>query len=152
MKTQYNYTLQLDWLGNEKGQHHRDDRLYAIQIEGKETFKGSADKPFFGNPQLYNPEDLLISSLSACHMMSYLYLCRKEGIGIISYQDNPNGILKIDENDAGRFESVELKPKIQLVTPETKQRALKLHKEASQLCFIANSVNFPITYKVTFVA
>ena len=152
MKTQYNYTLQLDWLGNENGRHHRDDRLYNIQIEGKNAFKGSADKPFFGNPELYNPEDLLISSLSACHMMSYLYLCRKEGIRIISYQDNPNGILKIDENDAGRFESVELNPKIQLVTPEAKQRALELHKEASQLCFIANSVNFPITYKVIFVA
>ena len=71
MDNKHNYTLELKWLGTKGGTHHRDDRLYEVKIEGKKLFKGSADKPFFGDSTLYNPEDLLLSSLSACHMMSY---------------------------------------------------------------------------------
>ncbi len=151
MNDDYNYTLELNWLGTEGGTHHRDDRLYNIQIEGKESFKGSADKPFFGNPNLYNPEDLLLSSLAACHMMSYMYLCRKEKIGILSYQDNPVGVLKLEVGGSGRFERVTLKPRIHLLQEAQSKRALELHKEADKLCFIANSVNFKINHEVEFI-
>ena len=149
MASGYNYTLELKWLGDENGVHHRDDRLYQITIEGKELLKGSADKPFFGNPSLYNPEDLLLSSLSACHMMSYLYLCRKEGITVISYQDNPVGILKLNQEGRGRFETVTLKPEVTLLDLSFSQKALKLHEKAGEFCFIANSVNFDIVHNVT---
>lgn len=148
MKNQFDYTLSLKWLGDENGKHHKHDRLYEVHIEGKPLLKGSADKPFFGDPSLYNPEDLLLSALSACHMMSFLYLCRKQRIGIKSYSDHPNGILKINENGSGQFESVTLKPKVELVDLTYSDRLDQIHKEAGNLCFIANSVNFPITYEV----
>ena len=148
MKNQYDYTIQLEWLGDEKGTHHREDRFYEINIEGKPSFKGSADKPFFGDPSLYNPEDLLISALSSCHMMSFLYLCRKEGIRVKSYSDNPIGRLKINEKGSGQFESVMLKPQIELVDQSLAIDLKQLHIEAGQVCFIANSVNFPIDYEV----
>ena len=74
MKNEFDYTLELNWLGDESAKHHKEDRFYEINIEGKPMLKGSADKPFFGDPSLYNPEDLLLSALSACHMMSFLYL------------------------------------------------------------------------------
>tara|TARA_B110000211_G_C14047189_1_gene539555 strand:- start:55 stop:510 length:456 start_codon:yes stop_codon:yes gene_type:complete len=151
MSNKYDYTLELKWLGDENGTHHREDRFYEISIDGKATLKGSADKPFFGDPTLYNPEDLLLSALSACHMMSYLYLCRKEGIKITSYQDNAVGILKVDENGTGRFESVVLKPQVVLVDSSQSDQASALHTQAGKLCFIANSVNFDISYDIKTV-
>ena len=149
MKNSYDYTLELKWLGNENGTHHREDRFYEINIDGKPKLKGSADKPFFGDPTLYNPEDLLLAALSACHMMSFLYVCRKEGIKIASYQDNATGILKVNKEGLGRFESVTLKPQLVLIDPTQSDIAIKLHAQASKFCFIANSVNFKVNYKPT---
>lgn len=146
MKNLFAYKVELKWLGNENGKHHREDRFYEINIDGKPSFKGSADQPFFGDPTLYNPEDLLLSALCACHMMSYLYLCRKEGIQVYSYTDNASGILKIDEQGIGRFESVVLKPQVKLVNALHCEKAHNLHAKAGKLCFIANSVNFEINY------
>ena len=148
MKASFYYTLNLKWLGNEEGKHHRHDRFYEINIDGKPRIKGSADKPFFGDPSLYNPEDLLLSALSACHMMSFLYLCRKEGIVVRSYKDNPEGILKVNSEGRGGFESAILKPKVELLDRTLTSRVKQLHKEAGKLCFIANSVNFPIEFDV----
>lgn len=147
MKNSHNYTLSLKWLGNEQSANHREDRIYEIKIEGKPLLKGSADKPFFGDPGLYNPEDLLLSALSSCHMMSFLYLCRKAGIKVKSYTDDPIGILKLDNDGSGRFESVTLKPEIELVDSSKKSEIESLHQKAGKLCFIANSVNFPVYYK-----
>jgi organic hydroperoxide reductase OsmC/OhrA len=148
MTNKYYYTLELKWLGNENGTHHRTDRFYEISIDEKAKLKGSADKPFFGDPTLYNPEDLLLSALSACHMMSYLYLCRKQGIKISSYQDNAQGILKLDDEGIGRFESVILRPQVVLADSSQIDEAFQLHTQAGKLCFIANSVNFDISYDI----
>ena len=149
MKDSYDYTLELNWLGSEKSNHHREDRYYEIKIAGKEKLIGSADKPFFGDPTMYNPEDLLLSALSSCHMMSYLYLCRKEGMKIVSYQDKPAGTLKIKEGGVGYFESVILKPVVVLLDSSQTKKAAQLHAQAGKLCFIANSVNFDVSYEVT---
>ena len=146
MKNEFDYTLELNWLGDESAKHHKEDRFYEINIEGKPMLKGSADKPFFGDPSLYNPEDLLLSALSACHMMSFLYLCRKEGIKVVSYQDNPMGKLKINPDGGGQFEEVILKPKVKLADSSQIKKANQLHTPAGKLCFIANSVNFEINY------
>lgn len=149
MKNKFDYKIELNWLGDENGISHREDRLYEIHIDGKPNLKGSADKPFFGDPSLYNPEDLILSALASCHMMSFLYLCRKKGIKIASYQDNPVGVLKINNDGGGRFELVTLKPSIILVDSAYIHEVNELHKQAGKLCFIANSVNFEIRYEGT---
>jgi organic hydroperoxide reductase OsmC/OhrA len=146
MKNEFQYTLNLKWLGDENGSHHRNDRFYEISIEGKPKLKGSADKPFFGDPSLYNPEDLLMSALSSCHMMSFLYLCRKEGIAVKAYSDSPVGLLKVNVNGGGQFESVKLYPVVELMVVSNLSKLKELHERAGKLCFIANSVNFPIEY------
>jgi len=146
MKNRHDYTLQLNWSGDKELSCHSNDRLYQIQIEGKELILGSADKPFFGNPNLYNPEDLLLSALSSCHMMSFYYVCRKRDVAIHSYQDNPVGTVKVNIDGSGQFEHVTLNPQIILVDASQIALATELHNEASKLCFIANSCNFEIEY------
>jgi organic hydroperoxide reductase OsmC/OhrA len=66
-------------------------REFRAEFEGKPPIHGSADPAFRGDPPLYNPEDLLMSALSACHMLSYLAVCAHAGIAVVSYEDSVVG-------------------------------------------------------------
>ena len=119
---------------------------HQIAIEGKEILNVSAAKTFKGDASLHNPEDLLLSALVSCHMMSFLYVCSQNGIDIISYQDNAEATLEVTENGSGRFIEVRLHPKVVIQQPEKIAEALSLHTKANELCFIANSCNFKIVH------
>lgn len=121
-------------------------KTHQITIEGKEILNLSAAKAFKGDPNLYNPEDLLLSSVVSCHMMSYLYVCSQNGIDIISYQDDAEATLEVSENGSGRFIEVRLYPKVVIQQKEKIAEALSLHTKANELCFIANSCNFKIVH------
>ncbi|WP_348823029.1 OsmC family protein [Flavobacterium aestuarii] len=119
---------------------------HQIAIEGKEILNLSPAKAFKGDPSLYNPEDLLLSSVVSCHMMSYLYVCSQNGIDVVSYQDNAEATLEVSENGSGRFIEVRLYPKVVIQQKEKITEALSLHNKANELCFIANSCNFKIVH------
>jgi organic hydroperoxide reductase OsmC/OhrA len=121
-------------------------KTHQIVIDGKEILNVSAAKAFKGDPSLYNPEDLLLSSVVSCHMMSYLYVCTQNGIDVVSYQDNAEGTLEVLENGSGRFIEIRLFPKVIIKQQEKIAEALRLHTKANELCFIANSCNFPIVH------
>lgn len=151
MKNEHIYKLSLQWDGRPNDHSIKNDRLYKVAIEGKQPFRGSADQVFFGDPSLYNPEDLLLASLSACHMMSYFYVCRKQGIKILDYQDEPVGLLKVNVDGSGQFEQVTLFPTVRLANKGDEDQARLLHEQAGKLCFIANSCRFTILYEPQFL-
>lgn len=124
-------------------------RNHSISIEGKPVLNVSAAKAFKGDAALYNPEDMLLSSVVSCHMMSYLYVCAQAGIKILSYSDDALATLEVNDNGSGRFTEVVLNPKVIIAQPERIEEALSLHKKANELCFIANSCNFPILHNAT---
>lgn len=119
---------------------------HQIAIEGKEILNLSSAKAFKGDASLHNPEDLLLSALVSCHMMSYLYVCSQNSIDVISYQDDAEATLKVTENGSGRFIEVRLYPKVVIQQSEKITEALLLHTKANELCFIANSCNFKIVH------
>ena len=142
----------LNWTSN-KIQEGFTKRIYSkshqIIIEGKPVLDVSAAKAFKGDPELYNPEDLLLSSLVSCHMMSYLYVCSQNGIEILEYSDNAEATLEVSPDGSGRFVEVVLKPKVKISNPDKTDLALELHTKANQLCFIANSCNFPVLHEAS---
>jgi organic hydroperoxide reductase OsmC/OhrA len=109
----------------------------------------SAAKAFKGDPELYNPEDLLLSSLVSCHMMSYLYVCAQNGIEVLEYSDHAEATLEVAADGSGRFVEVLLKPTVKISNSDKIELALELHKKANQLCFIANSCNFPVLHEAS---
>ena len=121
-------------------------KSHTITIADKPVLNVSAAKAFKGNPNLYNPEDLLLSSLISCHMMSYLYVCEKNNIVVLNYSDTAQASLEVAADGSGRFTEARLYPKVQIANPHQKELALALHTEARKLCFIANSCNFPIAH------
>lgn len=127
----------------------RQLKNHTIQIEGKQTLNISAAKEFKGDPNLLNPEDLLLSSLTSCHMMSFLYVCGQHQIEVLNYEDNAEAILEVNENGSGAIIKVVLKPKVKVATKKAMHVAQTLHQQAHELCFIANSCNFPIEIEST---
>ena len=119
-------------------------KSHHISIEGKPDLEVSAAKAFKGDPNLYNPEDLLLSSLTSCHMMSYLYCCAQHKIEVISYQDHSEATLQVNPDGSGKIVKVDLFPDIIISDSSQIELALSLHKKANELCFIANSCNFPV--------
>ncbi|MFD2556378.1 OsmC family protein [Sphingobacterium tabacisoli] len=144
------FKVTLNWLNNvhtpSQKQYYKSHR---ISISGKPEMMISAAKAFKGDPELYNPEDLLLSSLVSCHMMSYLYVCAQNNIEVCSYTDHAEAILETKADGSGRFTKVTLNPAVVISDPSQKELALALHSKANQLCFIANSCNFPVIHQAT---
>lgn len=153
MPKEHHYALQLRWTGNrgEGTTGYRDyDRSHEISIEGKPLLKGSADPAFLGDPSLHNPEDLLVASLAACHMLWYLHLCADAGIVVTDYVDDASGTMELKAGKA-QFSAVVLHPKVTIKAGGDVSQAEALHEQASELCFIARSVNFPVRHEPTIV-
>ena len=152
MKSKHLFKAAINWTSNQN-QEQSVKKFYSkshqIKIEGKPVLNVSAAKAFKGDPELYNPEDLLLSSLVSCHMMSYLYVCSQNGIEVLEYSDNAEGILEVAPDGSGRFTEVRLYPKVKIANPNKIQEALELHTQANQLCFIANSCNFTVLHNAT---
>src|SRR6185503_8565871 len=112
---EHRYEAEIVWTGNRgRGtQSYRGyDRSWDITTPGKPVVHCSNDPKLGGDPTLPNPEDLLIASLSACHMLWYLHLASNAGIVVHAYRDQPVGIGEIAPNGAGRFTRAILRPTI----------------------------------------
>ena len=146
--TTHRYATTVEWTGN-LGRGTADYRAYSrdhlIGAPGRPELAGSSDPAFRGDATRYNPEDLLVASLSSCHMLWYLHLCSAAGITVLAYRDEAEGTMAEDEGGGGRFTAAVLRPVARLAPGTDVARALALHEEAHRLCFIANSVNFPVT-------
>ena len=144
---QHTYEIQVDWTGN-TGQGTKTYKSYrrdhTIASNGKPPIQGSSDPSFRGDPSRYNPEELLVASLSACHMLSYLHLCAVNHIMVVEYRDAASGVMQENSDGSGEFKEVVLRPTVKLSPGDDPSKALALHHEAHHLCFIARSVNFPV--------
>ncbi|HTP54440.1 MAG TPA: OsmC family protein [Thermoplasmata archaeon] len=124
------------------------DRDHTIRAEGAPPIPGSSSPTFRGDPTRYNPEELLVAALSACHMLWYLHFCAVNGVTVVAYQDAATGTLLESADGGGRFSEVVLRPRVRIGAgnPET---ARSLHGPAHEKCFIASSVNFPVRVEPT---
>ena len=151
MKNHY-YKADIKWTGNSgKGtsNYTRYERSHTISVNGKAIINGSSDPSFRGDKTMYNPEELLVASVSTCHMLWYLHLCSDAGIVVIDYADNATGTVQETEDGGGHFTEVTLHPMVMVSDKSMIEKANELHDEANKLCFIANSCNFPVHHKPT---
>lgn len=149
----HEFTASVRWTGNtgEGTQTYRGyGRTWDIATDSKAIVHCSNDPLLGGDPTKHNPEDLLLASLSSCHMLWYLHLACNAGIVVHAYSDNPIGVGETLPNGAGRFLRATLRPKILVSGRLDLQRAAELHHEVHKYCFIARSINFPVTYEPSF--
>ncbi len=144
----HGYAVALEWTGDRGTgtSGYRDyDRSYDLSAAGKPVLHGSSDPTFRGDREKWNPEEMLLSALSSCHLLSYLHLCADAGIVVLGYTDDASGTMELESSGAGRFTSVLLRPRVLVADGTDLAAAQALHHAAHEKCFIANSVNFPVT-------
>lgn len=143
----HSYQVKVEWTGNTgtgTSTYRGYERAHEISAVGKPVVLGSSDPNFRGDATRYNPEELLVASLSACHMLWYLHLCADHKIIVTSYVDQPRGQMIETDDGGGRFVEVVLRPEVTINAGADLALAEKLHEQAHALCFIANSMNFPV--------
>ena len=144
------YAVGVEWTGNiGKGtsNYQAYQRDHIISVAQKVDIEGSSDVCFRGNASKHNPEELLVASIASCHMLWYLHLCAQAGITVTQYVDHASGTMQESANGAGQFTEVVLHPQVTILQTGMVEHAMALHQKAHELCFIANSVNFPIRHE-----
>lgn len=144
---EHNYKAEIRWTGNlgtGTSKYEAYSRDHEIRLDGKPVVAGSSDPVFRGDPARWNPEEMLLASLSACHMLWYLHLCAVNRVVVVAYEDSASGVMVEDEQGSGRFTAATLRPAVTITAESDADTARALHEQAHRLCFIANSVNFPV--------
>lgn len=148
----HQYRIDVTWTGN-TGNGTRNyrgyERSHNINADGKPIITASSDPAFRGDQTKYNPEELLVASVSSCHMLWHLHLCSEAGVIVVSYIDQAIGTMSEEKNGSGRFTEITLYPAVTVSDESMVEKANALHHDANKMCFIANSCNFPIYHKPT---
>jgi organic hydroperoxide reductase OsmC/OhrA len=155
VEREHHYEVEVRWTGNDGSgtrtytSYRRD---HAIQALDKAVIDGSSDASFRGDPSRYNPEELLLASVSACHMLWYLHLCAVNGVVVLDYQDKCSAAMELNPDGSGAFTRATLNPVVTIDSKSDSGKAIALHEQAHHMCFIANSVRFPIHIAPTIAA
>jgi len=140
----------LQWTGtvSEVDGKLRLEREYVINFPGKAALAGSSPAVFNGDDGRHNPETLMVSSLMACHHLTYLAICERSGVRIVSYEDRATGTLAIKDGKM-RMVEVVLRPQVKIADAAHVARAIEAHGKAHANCFMSNSVNFEVKVQPT---
>ena len=152
MMKKHEYQTKLTWTGNQgegTKKYNSYTRDYIIQVSNKVDILGSSDPAFLGDINKHNPEDLLVSSISSCHMLWFLHLASTKGIVVIDYMDSASGVMIENEDGSGNFESVTLNPVVTITDITRIEETNELHQVSNKFCFISNSLNFKVKHNPT---
>lgn len=151
MAGSHSFHATVTWTGN-RGQGTASYRAYGrdheIRVDGKPVIPASSDPAFLGDADRWNPEDMLLGSISACHMLWFLHLASEAGWVVEAYEDSAGAEMAMNPDGSGQFTHATLHPE---VTISAGDPALSdsLHHKAHEMCFIARSMNFPVACEAT---
>lgn len=140
-QVKHEYATRLVWEGNNgsgTAEYATYGRQYRVLISGKPDIEGSADPVFRGDAAKHNPEDLFVAAISSCHLLSYLALCARNKIGVVSYEDEAIGTMSLTPDGGGKFDEVVLRPCVTIMSGDL-DLAINLHETAHHQCYVANS-------------
>ncbi len=153
---QHQYRMDTRWTGNlgsGTSAYTTYSRNHELSLEGKTgVIAGSSDAAFRGDRSRYNPEELLLGAISACHMLWVLHLCADAKIVITEYQDDAVGEMVEHGDGSGEFTRVMLRPRMKITDPGRIGEAMAIHDRAHHVCCLARSVNFAVEHEPVVVA
>jgi organic hydroperoxide reductase OsmC/OhrA len=151
--TQHIFEGDLHWTGAalEADGRLKLERSFTIAFAGKAPLPGSSPAMFNGDDSRHNPETLMVSSLMACHHLTFLALAERAGIRVVAYTDHARGVLGMRDGRMRMLEVV-LHPQVTVADAAQRERAQSLHEKAHAHCFMSNSVNFEVRVEPATVA
>ncbi|MGO2658830.1 OsmC family protein [Mycetocola reblochoni] len=152
MSRSHHYAVAVEWKGNRGSgtSGYRDyGRELLLTADGKPPIPSSADRAFHGDPARWNPEELLLAALSECHLLSYLHAATRRGVVVVSYTDAARATMLTEPDGTGRVTEAVLRPTVTVAAASMAAAAAEAHADANRMCFIANSVAFPVRHEAT---
>lgn len=129
----------------------RYSRGHTISFDGGAVVAASASPHVVGKwaeEAAIDPEEMLVAALSSCHMMSFLHVARLAGFTVTAYRDHAQGVLETIAPGRHAMTKLVLYPEIEWSGPVPDDEAIeRMHHEAHDVCFIANSVKTEVTWR-----
>ena len=145
---EHRYRIETHWTGNlgsGTAAYTAYSRAYELSAPEKSApIPGSSDPAFRGDTARYNPEELLLGAISACHMLWVLHLCADAGIVVTEYFDDAQAVMVEHADGAGEFQRVVLKPSVAITDASRSNELMAIHHKAHAVCALARSVNFEV--------
>jgi organic hydroperoxide reductase OsmC/OhrA len=140
----HHYSIRCSWTGNTKAGYESYDRTHTASAAPAATsLTLSSDPAFRGNPDLLNPEQLLVAAASSCQLLSFLAVASRARLEVLEYEDAADG--EMPEGDPPvRITRIHLRPRIVVGPGTTREKVEHLVEVAHHQCYIANSVKTDI--------
>jgi organic hydroperoxide reductase OsmC/OhrA len=127
----------------------RYSRGHTVSFDGGTVMPGSASPHVVGKwavEAAVDPEEMFVAALSSCHMLSFLHVARLAGFTVSAYRDHAQGVMADIAPGRLAVTKVVLRPRIEWTGPVPDAAKLeRMHHEAHEVCFIANSVKTEVT-------
>ncbi|MFT6917171.1 MAG: organic hydroperoxide reductase OsmC/OhrA [Motiliproteus sp.] len=122
-------------------------RNHRVTLNGGQEVDVSASVEFKGDPNCADPEQMLVSAVSSCHMLFVLAIAEFQGYQVDSYEDHPKGYLESNDKKGKQVTRIELSPRIIFSGDKLPdQKAIsRIHANAHSNCFIRNSITAEVT-------
>ncbi|MFV8835685.1 OsmC family protein [Aquisalimonas sp.] len=122
-------------------------RNHRVALNGGQNVDVSASVEFKGDPNCADPEQMLVSAVSSCHMLFFLAIAEIQGYRVESYTDNPKGYLEQNEKKGREVTRIELSPQVTFSGDKVpgEEAIEKIHANAHKNCFIRNSITADVT-------
>jgi organic hydroperoxide reductase OsmC/OhrA len=143
------YTATVDWRSDGGFRDGRYSRAHSWRFDGGAVVPASASPHVvpapMSDPAGVDPEEALVASVSSCHMLWFLHLARDSGFDVAGYRDEARGRMGRDDRGRMAMSRIVLRPEIEFLGEAPDAEALaRLHHEAHERCFIANSLRTEI--------
>jgi len=139
----FHFSIRLDWRRTTPDFDPKTfDRSHLWHLAGGQTVQGSAAPDYSGNPNMSNPEEALLASLSSCHMRTLLTIAALKRLVVDHYEDEPTAELGKNAKGKMMVARLTLRPRVvfggdTLPDADTVQ---ELHRKAKENCFVGNSL------------
>jgi organic hydroperoxide reductase OsmC/OhrA len=144
------HSVDLEWqAGDQAFTYETYSREHRLRFDNGLSIDASAAPSYFGNTAAIDPEEMLVASLSSCHMLTFLAVASKRGYNVVRYTDHAVGYLAKNPEGKLAVTAVTLNPRVQFQGEKHPSAAEldTLHHKAHENCFIANSVRCEMTVK-----
>ena len=143
------HSAEISWRSDGRFDSGRYSRRHQWRFDGGAVVAASASPDVvpepMSDPAGVDPEEALVASAASCHMLWFLALAQQAGFAVESYDDSAEG--EMGRIAAGRMAIIRivLRPRVAFAGPEPAADELaRLHHEAHERCFIANSLTAEI--------
>jgi organic hydroperoxide reductase OsmC/OhrA len=136
----HHYRAQVQWSGSTARGYEGYPRAHTAYLPpATEGLDLSADPHFRGDPDLPNPEQLLVLAASSCQLLSFLALAARRGVDVVGYDDDATGEMPSAARPL-RITRITLRPTVSVAGDVDDDTVRRLMHEAHDECYIASSL------------